>query len=161
MITEEQMEFLVQNNYPSDFIAWHQKSQQLKATSIEQVIEESFNFYDLLLPNGYLVLLIDGGGNCYAYDKANKNIKLVNHDEVYASTRLLSEMYSENPEYSFWKKQDGTFNNPNNLDISEIFESDANDTYKKDSIYVKKSLKENITDTKFKKFAELVAYINQ
>jgi hypothetical protein len=114
-----------------------------------------------LLPNGYLVLLIDGGGNCYAYDKANKNIKLVNHDEVYASTRLLSEMYSENPEYSFWKKQDGTFNNPNNLDISEIFESDANDTYKKDSIYVKNSLKENMVDTNFKNFADIVKHINK
>ncbi|MCP4522384.1 MAG: hypothetical protein GY827_11945 [Cytophagales bacterium] len=153
-MTKEQIDFLNQNDYPADFIEWHQNNNDSNITSLEQVIEESHNYYDLLIPNGYLVLAIDGGGNCYAYEKESKSIKFVDHIEAPARYDALEELYSE--VYEFWDNEDGTYHNPENLDIKEIFEENSDNLYKKDSIYIKEGLQEGIEDTEFETFSDLV-----
>lgn len=146
IVTSAEIDLLRSHNYPEDYIEWCQKYGQysiglgIQLSSVSDVLDNiSEEYYALQVKNKYLYFATDGSGNDFAFDTADngKQIRIFYHDAAITS-ESIPDIYSEFY-YFYFNDETNEYENPEELDISLIF--DEKGEYIQDSVYIKDYLK--------------------
>lgn len=145
VVTSAEIDILRSHNYPEEYIEWCQKYGQysieagITLSSVFDVLDNiSQEYYDLQVKNKYMYFATDGSGNDFAFDTTEhgNQIRIFYHDAA-ITPESISYIYSEFY-YFYFDEESNEYENPENLDISLIF--DENGEYISDSIYIKNYL---------------------
>lgn len=145
IVTNEEIGILRNHNYPEDYIKWCQKYGQYSMglgiilPSLSYVLSNiDKEYYGLQVKNNYLYFGTDGSGNDFAFDvnEPGNQIRIFDHNG-YITPEWISDIYSE--VFGFYFDDEANeYVNPENLDISLIFDEDGE--YRADAIYIKNYL---------------------